>query len=41
MLASFYGAPFPFEWHDVAIVAAWGVAGLLIAVRMFSWEPRR
>ena len=41
MLASFYGAPFPFEWHDVAIVAAWGVGGLLVAVRTFSWEPRR
>ena len=26
---------------DLAIVAAWGVAGLLIAVRRFRWEPRR
>ncbi len=41
MLASFYGAPFEFEWHDVAILAAWGVAGLLVAARTFTWEPRR
>lgn len=23
------------------IVAAWGIAGLLLAIRFFSWEPRR
>ena len=32
---------FPFDWTDLAIVAAWGVAGLAIAVRFFSWEPRQ
>jgi ABC-2 type transport system permease protein len=32
---------FPFDWTDVAIVAAWGLAGLLLAARFFSWEPRR
>jgi ABC-2 type transport system permease protein len=41
MLGSFYGPPLPFEWIDVLFVAAWGVAGLLAAVRFFSWEPRR
>ena len=30
-----------FEWGHLALVAAWGVAGLLIAVRFFRWEPRR
>jgi ABC-2 type transport system permease protein len=30
-----------FEWANLAVVAAWGVAGLLIAVRFFRWEPRR
>jgi ABC-2 type transport system permease protein len=35
------GRAFPFDWVDVAIVAAWGVAGLLLAARYFSWEPRR
>jgi len=29
-----------FEWGQLAIVAAWGVAGLLIAMRTFRWEPR-
>ena len=33
--------PFVFDWLDVAIVAAWGVAGLVLAARFFSWEPRR
>jgi ABC-2 type transport system permease protein len=29
-----------FEWGDLAVVAAWGLAGLLIAIRTFRWEPR-
>ncbi len=29
-----------FEWGQLAVVAIWGVAGLLIAVRTFRWEPR-
>ncbi|MGH2407783.1 MAG: ABC transporter permease [Candidatus Limnocylindrales bacterium] len=29
-----------FSWPDLAVIAAWGVAGLLLAVRFFSWEPR-
>ncbi|HJU57875.1 MAG TPA: ABC transporter permease [Actinomycetota bacterium] len=40
MLGAFVGVP-PFEWSDVLVVAAWGVAGLLAAVKFFSWEPRR
>jgi hypothetical protein len=30
-------------WDDpgaLAIVTAWGVAGLLVAIRTFGWEPR-
>ena len=38
MQAGFLGAPF--HWTDVLILAAWGVAGLLFAVRFFRWEPR-
>jgi len=38
MMAGFAGTPF--DWVDVLIVAAWGVAGLLFAIRFFSWEPR-
>ncbi len=30
-----------FEFGDLAVMAAWGFAGLLVAVRFFSWEPRR
>ncbi len=39
MQAGFLGTPF--SWNDVAIVAAWGLAGLLLAYRYFSWEPSR
>jgi ABC-2 type transport system permease protein len=38
MQAGFLGTPF--HWSDVVIVALWGVAGLLLAIRYFSWEPR-
>jgi ABC-2 type transport system permease protein len=38
MQAGFIGTAF--DWTDVLVVAAWGVAGLLIAMRFFSWEPR-
>lgn len=30
-----------FEGGHLAMVAAWGIAGLLLALRFFSWEPRR
>jgi ABC-2 type transport system permease protein len=29
------------EWGDLAVVAAWGLAALAIAVWRFRWEPRR
>lgn len=29
-----------FEWGNLAIVALWGVAGLVVAARWFSWAPR-
>jgi ABC-2 type transport system permease protein len=29
-----------FEWLDLAVVAAWGLAGAVLAVRFFSWYPR-
>ncbi len=38
MMAGFTGTPF--DWTDVLIVAAWGVAGLLLAIRFFRWQPR-
>jgi ABC-2 type transport system permease protein len=39
MQAGFLGAAF--SWTDVLVVAAWGVAGMLLAIRFFSWEPRQ
>jgi ABC-2 type transport system permease protein len=38
MQASFLGSPF--DWIDVVVVAAWGIAGLLFAIRFSRWEPR-
>ncbi len=35
------GAEYVFQWTDLAAVAAWGLVGLLLATRFFSWEPRR
>jgi ABC-2 type transport system permease protein len=29
------------DWNDYLVMALWGVAGLLIAVRTFRWEPSR
>lgn len=31
----------PWAWHDLGVVAVWGVAGTFIALRRFAWEPRR
>jgi ABC-2 type transport system permease protein len=39
MQAGFLGTSF--HWSDVLVVAAWGLAGLILATRFFSWEPRR
>lgn len=42
MLASFdpFEQPF-YDEGNLLVVAAWGVAGVLLAVRFFSWEPRK
>jgi ABC-2 type transport system permease protein len=29
-----------FRWDHLAVLALWGAAGLLVAVRTFGWEPR-
>jgi ABC-2 type transport system permease protein len=43
MLASFFptSGVDPLQTTDLLIVAAWGAAGLILAIRFFSWEPRR
>ncbi len=30
-----------FDWLSMAYVALWGVAGLVVAMRFFTWEPSR
>lgn len=34
------GEPIWENWSSVAVVAAWGLAGLLVTIRRFRWEPR-
>jgi ABC-2 type transport system permease protein len=29
-----------FHWSDVLVLGGWGLAGLILAVRYFGWEPR-
>lgn len=41
MRAGFYGAPFTLSWSGVLVVAVWGLGGLIVASRFFSWEPRK
>lgn len=28
------------SWDNLAVVAAWGIAGLLLAIRFFRWTPK-
>jgi ABC-2 type transport system permease protein len=28
------------DWKNVAVIAGWGLAGLLVSARRFRWEPR-
>ncbi len=34
------GAGGAIAWHELIVVAIWGVAGLLLAIRFFRWTPR-
>jgi hypothetical protein len=29
------------DWSAVLVIVIWGVAGMLFAMRRFSWAPRR
>jgi ABC-2 type transport system permease protein len=31
----------PWAWHDLLVVALWGVGATLISLRRFRWSPRR
>jgi ABC-2 type transport system permease protein len=43
MLSSFNLPPTasPWAWHDLGVMAIWGVASILVAVRRWRWAPRR
>jgi ABC-2 type transport system permease protein len=30
-----------FEWNDLGVMALWAVAGSLLAIKFFRWEPRK
>ena len=34
------GGAHQIDWGNLAVVGAWGVAGLLLAIRFFRWSPR-
>jgi len=31
----------PWAWHDLLVIALWGLAGAIVAVRRWEWAPRR
>jgi ABC-2 type transport system permease protein len=33
--------PSGFVWSSIIVIALWGVAGLIVAVRFFRWEPSK
>jgi ABC-2 type transport system permease protein len=41
MLDLYSRATTAIPWTAVGVIAAWGAAGVLLALRFFSWEPRR
>jgi ABC-2 type transport system permease protein len=43
VLASFNLPPGanPWAWHDLLVMAIWGVAGVVVALRRWRWAPRR
>jgi ABC-2 type transport system permease protein len=43
MVAAFNPLPggHEYRWVDLAVIAAWGVGGMLLALGFFRWEPKR
>jgi ABC-2 type transport system permease protein len=43
VFASFDTAPgaSPWAWHDLSVVALWGVVATVVALRRFRWSPHR
>ncbi|MFJ8955017.1 ABC transporter permease [Streptomyces sp. NPDC102381] len=40
LLAAMTGASGGYGWKQLAVLAAWGVLGAVVAVRRFRWDPR-
>jgi ABC-2 type transport system permease protein len=36
-----FAQPPAFEWGSILVMALWGIAAAVVAVRFFGWEPRR
>ena len=42
LFASFEGGgASPWAWHDLGVMAIWGVVGVIVALRRWQWAPRR
>jgi len=35
------GRTSPWSWGDIGVMAIWGVGGIVVALRRWSWAPRR
>jgi ABC-2 type transport system permease protein len=35
------GGASPWAWHDLGVMALWGLGGAVVAVRRWQWAPRR
>lgn len=42
LFASFHGnGSSPWAWHDLGVMALWGVAAVVLTLRRWQWTPRR
>jgi ABC-2 type transport system permease protein len=41
LVDAFTGVPGSSPWNDVLVMAVWGLAGVFVGVRRWSWSPRR
>jgi hypothetical protein len=38
---SFNGLPGTSIWHDLLVMALWGIGGVILALRRWEWSPKR
>ena len=41
VVSAFNGVPGSSPWKDLAVIAVWGLAGTVVALRRWQWSPRR